>query len=91
MYNGFYIVAPLLNNYRYRIFAIAHKLELYPIKIKAEDIDREIKQTIPYSNLSAFDTIVAGDEDEYFMVLGLIFKSAKTIRVIHSLIAQSKT
>jgi len=77
----FYVVAPALNNYRYRLFSISHGVEFYPLRIQesgtfdADGRDFELK---------------VNDEDELLETLAKIFSSQKTKGIISSLIAQSK-
>lgn len=90
---AFYIVAPLLKNYRYRLFAIAHTLEMYPLTMKLnDDIKEEISEVVGQElNRGPFSSLIIDAEDDLIKVLGLVFKSSRTLRVIQSLIAQSKT
>lgn len=73
----FDLVAPALNNYRYRLFSISHGVEFYPLII---------------TNSAAFngDEVEVPNEEEFLNALGNIFSSEKTRRVITSLIAQSR-
>lgn len=86
---AFLIVAPLLQGYRYRLFIMAHSLEFYPIKMVLEtNIYREILQKeseFPREK----DIFLIHPQEEFLKILGMIFGASKTIKVIHSLIAQS--
>lgn len=81
---GFYIVAPALGNYRYKLFTIQHDVNLYPVKFTTdEDIKNEI---YPDKN-----TISAGSEKEFLEILKKIFQSKRTKQIIGSLLSQSVT
>lgn len=77
----FYIVAPALNNYRYRLFSISHDVEFYPLAIDesgvfdADGRDFEVQ---------------ASNEEEFLEALATIFSSERTKGIISSLIAQSR-
>lgn len=73
---GFNLVAPALNNYRYRLFSISHGVEFYPL-------------TISGSEALNSDELQVNNEEEFFKALETIFSSEKTKRIIGSLIAQS--
>lgn len=71
----FELVAPALDNYRYRLFVISHGVGFYPVRIEFEE----------YAN--PHDAI---GENEFMRELADIFSSERTRRIISSLIAQSK-
>jgi hypothetical protein len=71
----FELVAPALDNYRYRLFGISHGVEFYPVRIEFEEFD------------GYRDAI---SESEFMDELAKIFSSERTKRIISSLIAQSK-
>lgn len=72
---SFYIIAPVLSDYRFRLFfAILSKLEIYPILIMSDLVD--IRKVI-YT------------EQELQDVLSLIFKSEETKQIIETLMIQS--
>jgi len=71
----FDIVAPALNNYRYRLFSVSHGVEFYPLVIDAP----------PFSVAE----LHVENEEEFLKTLEAIFSSDKTKRIISSLIAQS--
>lgn len=88
----FYIVAPLLKNYRYRLLSIAHRLDMYPLRVRlSEDIAAEITQAEPSLIFNKSAVVEVGDEDAFVALLSLVLRSNKTIKVIHALIAQSQT
>ena len=73
----FDLVAPALNNYRYRLFTIEHNVDLYPLFIR---------------NFEAFAVprLEVPNEEEFLTRLAEIFSSRKAKSVIKSLIAQSR-
>jgi hypothetical protein len=75
IFHAFYLVAPLLENYMYRLFTVEHpKLEqVYPLLIKDSPVG-EIK----------VDT-----EEDFVEALRKIFADDKTQRIIQALMAQS--
>jgi hypothetical protein len=74
---GFDLVAPALNNYRYRLFSISHGVEFYPL-------------TINGSEALTSDEFHVNNEEEFLKALEAIFSSDKTKGIISSLIAQSR-
>ena len=72
----FDLVAPALNNYRYRLFSISHFVEFYPLTIASAPLNSNEFQ-VNY-------------EEEFLKALERIFSSEKTKRIISSLIAQSR-
>jgi hypothetical protein len=80
---NFNIVAPSLENCRYRLLTIEHDIGLYPLFLYTED---DILDDIP----SDFDTKLTIESEEEFMeTLRTIFGADKTKRVISSLLSQS--
>jgi hypothetical protein len=71
----FELIAPALDNYRYRLFGISHGVEFYPVRMEFEEFD------------GYRDAI---SEREFMEELAKIFSSERTKRIISSLIAQSK-
>lgn len=80
----FYIVAPVLENYRYRLFGIMHDIDLYPVEFL---LDVEIEEEIIGEEV---DLLVAHSESHFIDMLGRILNSNKTKKVIRSLLAQSR-
>jgi hypothetical protein len=74
---GLDLVAPALNNYRYRLFSISHGVEFYPL-------------TISGSEALNSDEFQVNNEEEFLKALETIFSSEKTKGIIASLIAQSR-
>jgi hypothetical protein len=76
----FYVVAPALNNYRYRLFSISHSVDFYPLGIQEGVFD-----------LAGRDSeLKVNDEEEFLQTLAKIFSSERTKGIISSLIAQSR-
>lgn len=74
--DDFYLVAPLLGNYRFQLFRIRRQLEhLYPVQIKSEalGLDKDIES-----------------EDQFTNVLSDVFSHERTINIIASMLAQSE-
>lgn len=83
----FYIVAPALGNYRYKLFTISYSVDLYPVII-------EIEKNIVYGMLEnrrggLINPMKVDSEDMFLEILKEIFGSSKTKRVISTLLAQS--
>jgi hypothetical protein len=72
----FELVAPALDNYRYRLFEISHGVEFCPVRIEFEEFDESYHDAI--------------SENEFMAELAKIFSSERTKRIVSSLIAQSK-
>ncbi len=81
-YYVFHIVAPGLGNYRYRLFAIRHNIDFYPVVF---DIGQDMKDEI-YPDR---EKISAGSEKEFLDILKKIFQSERTKQIIQALISQS--
>jgi len=80
----FYIVAPALGNYRYKLFTIWHSVDLYPVIICP---DQDIRDEL-YPD-SHKDEIQAESENEFVGMLKAIFHSRRTGNIIQALISQS--
>ncbi|MBC8042593.1 MAG: hypothetical protein IAF08_04030 [Rhizobacter sp.] len=84
----FYLVAPALDNYKYRLFTIYHGVELYPLDL----VDPEEKIFFDPSD----HTVIAQtsrpvkSQEELLERLRHIFSSPQTKKVINALIAQSR-
>ncbi len=78
----FYIVGPLLENYRYRVFTISYDFRLYPVKFY---LDRDIVKQF----WSEKDQIIASSEAEFMSILMLIFSSDKMRQIINAIVIQS--
>jgi len=87
----FYIVAPALSNYRYKLLTICHNIDLYPVTIQVEE---SIFNEVPKSITGAIgeripNSIFAKSEEQFTEVLKAIFNSNKAKRVISALHSQS--
>jgi hypothetical protein len=97
----FYIVAPALGNYRYKLLTIYHNIELYPAIIQVEEGIYEEISSEEYKDKTSFAFLLepqeykmpysfqADSEDSFLNVLKAIFNSSKAKRVISGLLAQS--
>ena len=76
MIYSFYVVAPVLGNYRYKLFSIAHVASSYfPLYIDWRDDTSTERECRNKNELTAY--------------LKHIFNDAETIKVVSSLISQS--
>jgi hypothetical protein len=93
--HDFYIVAPILQNYRYRLFSVTHDIDFYPLSVYLEEgtaesdsmfgkhpLKRDLFPTKPF--------VLVESEDGFIDVLKLIFASKKARRAVKNLMAQSK-
>lgn len=89
---NFYIIAPLLKGYRYRLLGIAYPLEMYPMKAHLDDdVKQEISQIEPNFSLSTNTGLIyIESENEFQRLLGAIFKSEKVMKLIGAIMAQSE-
>ena len=71
----FYLLAPALKNYRYRLFSLLYPVEFYPITINFEAKNK---------------SFTAKDQDDYLTKLKVVFADEKTTSVIKALISQSQ-
>lgn len=77
--HSFILVAPALGHYRYLLFRVLHKLDIYPVQIKT---DLETKQIRPQ--------YTADTEDIFIDQLKEVFSSEKTRKIIDTLLAMSQ-
>jgi hypothetical protein len=88
----FYIVAPALNNYHYKLMRIHHGIDLYPAYFHLDsDVYKEIGEqfkTTDFEGSTDESHIMAGSETEFIDILRLVFNSKKTIQVITFLMSQ---
>ena len=74
----FLIVAPALDNYRYKLFTVSHGIGSYPVTIWLdEDMQVEI----------GFTEVVAESENEFMEILEAIFNTEKTKKTIGTLLS----
>lgn len=100
---AFLIVAPALDNYRYKLFTISYGINLYPVTI---NVDKDIQAEIPPTaeerreivksgrvftdlreEIGIKRKLVAESEDEFVEILKKIFSAKKTKRVIGALLS----
>jgi hypothetical protein len=85
----FYIIAPALSNYRYKLLTIYHNIDLYPIVVQVEEnIYKEIDKP-EYFHGNVFYSFKVSLEDKFLDILKAIFNSSKAKKVISALYAQS--
>ena len=86
--HSFYVVAPTLDNYSYRLISITHGAEPYPITVPdPQIIDPGARSfRIP----SVHGTLRIRSEKELLDYLREVLNSEKTMRIVGSLLAQVK-
>jgi hypothetical protein len=75
---SFWLVAPALGNYSYRLFSIDHDANYYPLRIIREFLGDQVSG------------VKVKSEEEFIERLKEILSHEKTIHIIHSLITQSQ-
>ncbi len=79
---AFYLQAPALDNYTYRLFSAAYDVNLYPVRVLVdEDIAAEM--------VAGSDEHFANSEEDFKQLLSRILGSQKTRKVINALLSQS--
>lgn len=87
----FFIVAPFLENYKFRLFVVRQKvMALYPA-IVILDNDALIDNTFPEAKGKPRLLINAKDQDQFEEILLKIFSAPNTQSLIKLLVSQSKT
>ncbi len=83
----FFLCAPALGPYRYRVFSIEHDIDLYPVLI---DVGTDIRKEIfPDESARAESSpLEAPSKEEFLEILKKILGSEKTRKVISALRAQ---
>ncbi len=79
-YHSFYIKAPALGNYRYKLFYVHHHTVLYPATIVADE-----KQ----DSAGSKGLFQCKNEEEFKAALTSIFASDETKRIVSALLTQS--
>jgi hypothetical protein len=79
---AFFLEAPALDNYAYRLFSAAYNVNLYPVRFS---IDQDIASELQAGG----DDLIAASEEEFTRLLRLILGSQKTRNVINALLSQS--
>ncbi|MFP4440191.1 MAG: hypothetical protein ACLFVO_23400 [Chloroflexaceae bacterium] len=84
---SFYLVAPALHNYHYRLFSITHDIELYPVTFL---LDCEVaNQILNTETAESWVQVKAESEEDLIRVLKSIFNANKTRQVIQAMLAQT--
>jgi hypothetical protein len=82
--HSFYVVAPTLDNYSYRLFSIIHGADIYPVTVqhprRLDPARRPFPQTLKLSS-----------EKKLLDYLREVLNSEKTKRIVGSLLAQVKS
>jgi hypothetical protein len=86
----FYIEAPTLDNYSYKLLSVYHHISLYPLEINVEEsIFQEVLSDLNVGQNEAGEPTIFVDSEEGFVeALRLIFRADKTMRVITALLSQ---
>ena len=90
---SFSIVGPLLGDYSYRLFTIAHGVELYPVEIGAEPaimVEIARKTESQPREKDHRGAAIAETQDEFENILRAIFAASKTQNVVGAIIKQSQ-
>jgi len=90
----FYLVAPALGDYHYRLLEVSHSVDLYPLGIETdEDVLMELPVDVKaYGEMRGRQPkpiLVADSQDRFIEILRAIFATKKVRRVIEAIIAQS--
>ena len=80
--HNFIIVAPALGNYTYRLFSAYNDFELYPVCISLRGNFEDPLETGGF--------IRSDDQDQFLQNLKNIFEDPKTIKIIQTLLSQSR-
>lgn len=85
---GFFLIAPFLEDYSYNLFGFRFSVAtLYPVKF---DIDPDIQTEAGIDPVRTAWNIIAENEEAFINMLEHIFSSKKVIRIIDSLMSQSR-
>lgn len=94
--HAFFLAAPALGDYRYRLFTMSHDIRMYPVNIALEleilaEVDPKKYSKYPMKSLpSSYRSYVeAGNEAEFLALLKKIFAATKTTQIISAMLAQS--
>lgn len=75
----FFVIAPILNNYRYTLFSVNHPIVgYYPVMFNTYDITSMKEKKLE-----------ARSEEEFIALLSQVFSDPETIKIISSLLSQS--
>jgi hypothetical protein len=84
----FYINAPTLGNYSYKLFSISHDIDLYPVNIFLEN--EMIKEILGDRYTSNIKAIKCSNEAHFIGTLGRVFAAKRTRNIITSLLQMTK-
>ena len=79
----FFIIAPPIADFHYRLFTISHGIELYPISVAFDNYSRH-----DFAD-NENEKRQINSETDFIDALRTIFSSKKTKKVIHAMLAQS--
>jgi hypothetical protein len=80
---AFFLQAPALDNYTYRLFRIIFDVDIYPVRFFVDDaIAEEL-------SINSKDGVPAADEEEFKQMLSRILGSQKTRKVINAILSQT--
>lgn len=83
----FYIVAPAMNNYRYKLFAVKHEvIGYYPLTVETE-LDFRVDDEYSIPAFQKHDE--AKNEEEFIRLLSTVFNNPENTQIISSLLSQS--
>lgn len=83
----FFIIAPRLEDYRFRLFAASYNMDLYPVIF---ELDEELREELKEQLGEWKEPLTAESEQQLESILREIFHSKKTRLVIGSLLTQSE-
>ena len=88
---AFYIKAPALGDYRFRLLTIEHEITMYPVwTTPDESMLSELRSRKALKEFQVRDqSIVARNETEFLRILSLLFASSRTKQVVRAILAQS--
>ncbi len=81
--HSFYLVAPTLDNYSYRLFSITHGAAIYPVTVQHPRRMDSVRRPFP-------QTLRISSEKELLTYLREVLNSEKTKKILGSLLAQVK-
>jgi hypothetical protein len=94
---AFFILAPALGGYRYKLFSISHDIRMYPLSVHLETelyaqiAPAEYAKKGKTANLYPEFVISVQNQDEFKALLKLIFFAKKTIDIVSAILVQSST
>lgn len=101
---SFFIISQALDNYQYKLFTIGHDIDLFPVVFQVDDeIEDELfkDDTAFKGDTAAIDfseplkekdkDIIVSNEGDFLRILGKIFSSTKTIKIVHAILAQVRS